>query len=451
MPIDLINVPREITALAEWLFALIIIIFARKRFRGWKLYSLIFGWLIFQIGYMVATGFLPVSYWIPAMIGAVVSMILFIYVATDMNLTISILFASQSFVLAEFAASLEWQFYYFIFNDTYSMTNMLIEYVFAIFIYGLLFVAAYFLQRRYNIRQYIIGMRKNDMISMITIAVMIFAISNLSFLDIYTPLTGRSPEEIFYIRTLVDLCGVILIYMHHEHHLALNTKSELDALQNAFQRHYNQYMSSKENLEIINQRYHDLKHQINLIRAEADGDKREQYLKEIERDIMSYGVKTNTGNHVLDTVLTSKSMICAKLNITFTFVVDGKHLQFMNVVDLTSLFGNAIDNAIESVKAIEDPEKRLIKLTVFAQNKLLMIKFENYYENDLRYEDGILVTTKQESSYHGYGIKSIKSIAKKYNGILTIKPDNHWFTIYILFPLNKMFDKIPNNLNTSDL
>ncbi len=436
MPIDLINVPREITALAEWLFALVIIIFARKRLSGWKLYGVIFGWLVIQVAYMVGTGYLPVGFWIPAMIGAVASIVLFIYVTTDLDLTASTLFAAQSFVIAEFAASFEWQFYYFIFNDTQLAQNFWIGYAFAIGMYLLIFIVVYLLQKRYSIRRYIIGMRKNDMISMVTIAVMIFAISNLSFLDIYTPLTGRNPEEIFYIRTLVDLCGVILIYMHHEHHLALNTKSELDALQNAFLKHYNQYMSSKENLDVINQRYHDLKHQINLIRAETDSEKREHFLEEIEKDIISYGVRTNTGNHVLDTILTSKSMVCAKLQITFTFVVDGKHLDFMNIVDLTSLFGNAIDNAIESVKGIEDPEKKLIKLTVFAQNELLMIKFENYYENDLKYEDGMLVTTKQETSYHGYGIKSIKSIAKKYGGVVNINPGNNWFTLYILIPLN---------------
>ncbi len=438
MPIDLINVPRVITALAEWLFALIIIILSRKRMKGWKLYATIIAWLFFQITYMYFTGtdFVSVSFWIPAMIGAVISMILFIYVTTELNLTAATLFASQSFVIAEFAASIEWQFYYFIFNDLISSFNQLIEYTFAIGVYGIIFGVVFILQKRYSINRYVKDMRKNDMISMVTIAVMIFAISNLSFLDINTPLTGRSPEEIFYIRTLVDLCGVILIFMHHEHHLALHTKGELNALQNAFQKHYNQYMSSKENLDVINQRYHDLKHQISLIRVETDSEKREQYLKEIERDIMSYGVRTNTGNHVLDTVLTSKSMVCLKQDITITFVVDGKHLDFMNVVDLTSLFGNAIDNAIESVKSIKDPEKRLIKLTVYAQNELLMIKFSNYYENALKYENGILVTTKKESVYHGYGLKSIQSIAEKYRGTVSINTDDQWFTLYILIPLS---------------
>lgn len=437
MPIDLINVPREITALAEWLFALVIIIFSRKRFKGLRLYGVIFGWLVFQIAYMVGTGYLPLGFWIPAMTGAVLSVTLFIYVTTDMNLTASTLFAAQSFVIAEFAASLEWQFYYFIFNDALvNMPQIYVEYMFALGVYGLIFTFTFLLQKRYSIKRYILDMKQNDMISMITIAVMIFAISNLSFLDIHTPLTGRNPEEIFYIRTLVDLCGVILIYMHHEHHLSLHTKGELNALQNAFQKHYNQYMSSKENLDIINQRYHDLKHQIALIRAETDSVRREQFLNEIERDITSYGVKTNTGNHVLDTILTSKSMICVKQDITFTFVVDGKQLGFMNIVDLTSLFGNAIDNAIESVKTLEDKEKRLIKLTVYAQNQLLMIKFDNYYENALKYEDGYLVTTKKESVYHGYGIKSIKSIAEKYGGTVTINPGNQWFTMYILIPLS---------------
>jgi len=71
---------------------------------------------------------------------------------------------------------------------------------------------------------------------------------------------------------------------------------------------------------------------------------------------------------------------------------------------------------------------------VFDQNDFIMLRFENYYEEDLKFEDGLPKTTKSNSDYHGYGIKSIKATAEKYGGNMTINTSNNWFVIRILLP-----------------
>ena len=78
----------------------------------------------------------------------------------------------------------------------------------------------------------------------------------------------------------------------------------------------------------------------------------------MEADIKKYESQNKTGNKVLDTVLTTKSLYCAKHNITFTCVADGTLLDFMDVMDICSIFGNALDNAIECELKIPDKEKR---------------------------------------------------------------------------------------------
>ncbi len=435
MPIDLANIPRAITAIAEWFFVVLIIVFSKKRVKGWKLYGIIGVALPVQIIYMVLTGPLPVMWWIPAMFGAVFLMFLFIYSTCDVSMIGATYLVAKAFVLAEFAASLQYQLYYFIINTMHTSSHVVSEYGFAIFMYLVIFLVGYMIEYRYRRNDFIMTIRRGDMISIVSIVVIIFTISNLSFLDIDTPISSSYPEEIFYIRTLVDLCGIILIYMHREHHYAMHTQHELTALQSAFQNHYNYYRSSKDNLDMINTRLHDLKHQLNLIKAESDENIRAKYLNDIERNIHNYGVRTDTGYHVLDVIITSKSMRCIDEGINFTYVIDGQLLEFMSVVDISSLFGNAIDNAIESVKKIDDEEKRLIKLAVYRQKSLLMIKFENYYENDLYYQNGILASTKIEKENHGYGIKSINNIADKYGGSVTIDTSNNWFVLCVLLPL----------------
>lgn len=138
---------------------------------------------------------------------------------------------------------------------------------------------------------------------------------------------------------------------------------------------------------------------------------------------------------MLDTVLTTKSLYCAKHDITFTCVADGTLLSFMDVMDICSIFGNALDNAIECEMKIADKEKRLIHVTVTKQKNFLLLRFENYCEEKLQYKEGKLITTKKEKEFHGYGIKSIRYTVDKYDGAVSIDTDNNWFDMKILIPV----------------
>jgi len=210
---------------------------------------------------------------------------------------------------------------------------------------------------------------------------------------------------------------------------------ELESVQNVLENQYLQYKQSRESIELINYKYHDLKHQIEVLRKEQDPEKRNAFLNKMENEIKQYELQNKTGNGVLDTVLTSKSMYCDKHGITLTSVVDGHLLDFMETMDICSIFGNALDNAIESVLKIEQKERRLIHLTVARQKAFLMIRLENYFEGDLEYEKGQLESTKKDKAYHGYGIKSIRYTVNKYDGAVDIDTKDHWFNLKILIPL----------------
>ena len=82
-------------------------------------------------------------------------------------------------------------------------------------------------------------------------------------------------------------------------------------------------MQSKESIELINYKYHDLKHQIAVLRSEEDPQKREAFLDEMEAEIRQYEAQNKTGNKVLDTVLRIKRLYSNKNGITFTCVADG--------------------------------------------------------------------------------------------------------------------------------
>jgi sensor histidine kinase regulating citrate/malate metabolism len=208
-------------------------------------------------------------------------------------------------------------------------------------------------------------------------------------------------------------------------------------VESVLQNQYQQYKQSRESIDLINYKYHDLKHQIAVLRSEQDAGKRNEFLNRMEEEIRQYELQNKTGNSVLDTVLTSKNMYCDKHGITLTSVVQGELLDFMDTMDICSIFGNALDNAIECELKIPDKEKRLIHVTVSRQKNFLMIRVENYFEGNLRYKEGRLATTKKEKEFHGYGIKSIKYIVNKYQGAVSINTDNNWFDLKLLIPLQR--------------
>ena len=139
---------------------------------------------------------------------------------------------------------------------------------------------------------------------------------------------------------------------------------------------------------------------------------------------------------MLDTVLTGKSLYCARHGVELTCVADGARLDFMDVMDICSIFGNILDNAIECELTIQDRKKRLIHLAVYTRKDFLVIQCENYCPAQLEFQDGLPVTTKQDKAYHGYGIKSIRHAADKYGGTVTIHDRDDWFEINTMIPLN---------------
>ena len=108
--------------------------------------------------------------------------------------------------------------------------------------------------------------------------------------------------------------------------------------------------------------------------------------------------------------------------------------KFMDDMDISALFGNMLDNAIESVVKIKEREKRLIALHVIQDRQFIRIRTENYCEENVQFQDGIPITTKKDKRFHGYGMKSIKSTVEKYHGSVVAAQENNWFELKILLP-----------------
>ena len=433
------DIPRLFTAAAEWCACLTVIAKYPRRCGGLRLWGLLGLGLAGQCLFMMLTDALPLWLWLPCMAAAVGMMLALIAACCDMPLASAGYCTVRAFLLAEFAASLEWQLYsYALFAlgwQEMGAGRAALAVGMLAGVYAAVFLGMYGLEKRRDDPRAAMTFQLRELGSPALIALACFFLSNLSFVYRDAPFTGSQLTDIYNIRTLVDLAGVAMLYAYHIQRCELYMQRELDAIQNILQNQYAQYRQSRESIEVINHKYHDLKHQIAVLRAEPDAGRRSAYLDGMEEEIRDYEAQNKTGNSVLDTVLTGKSLYCARHGVELTCVADGARLEFMDVMDLCTIFGNILDNAIECELRVEEREKRLIHLAVYAKKDLLVIRCENYCPEVLKFQDGLPVSTKPEGAYHGYGIKSVRRAAGKYGGAVTVHNGEEWFEINVVVPL----------------
>ncbi len=205
---------------------------------------------------------------------------------------------------------------------------------------------------------------------------------------------------------------------------------EKDIIYRILQQERQQFKHLKDNMNFINVKMHDLKHQLRTIRHSEQIDL--QKLKSIEKTFAIYQTVASTGNETLDIVLTDKLLRCEQNGIDLICFADGKCISFMKEEDVFSLFGNALDNAIAAVEQLPEAERE-IKLRIKDVGSLVIISVENKFVGELRIEEGIPVTTKKDTRYHGYGVLSMQMIVDKYNGKLNIDVKDNNFALNIIF------------------
>lgn len=235
-------------------------------------------------------------------------------------------------------------------------------------------------------------------------------------------------------RMIDGICCFYVQWVQMNQKERISLQRELDGIHAIFQQQKKQYEVTSETIEMINQKCHDLKHQIRALRETTDERDREEYFDEIENAIMIYDTALATGNRALDTVLMEKGLFCQNHGIQWSCMADGSKLDFMKLEDIYAIFGNALDNSIRAGLALSDQEKRIISVKIIAQNHLLVIQIQNYYDGELQFENDLPVTTKKNKKDHGYGMKSIRYTAEKYNGTITVRAENNIFMLQILIP-----------------
>ena len=186
-----------------------------------------------------------------------------------------------------------------------------------------------------------------------------------------------------------------------------------------------QYDQTKKIIERINTREHDLRQQMNNL-----SETQKEELNEIESSRIS---KFATENQSIDIMLSEHAYLCSQKNIELICSVHGELLQFMKPHHIASIFSNALTNAENYLDTVPEKEKKIIRVSLNKANGNIILVFQNYLKDQVRFSKGLPITTNNNKTLHGYGMKSIQNIVERYNGILTISQKNNLFTLSIIF------------------
>ena len=184
------------------------------------------------------------------------------------------------------------------------------------------------------------------------------------------------------------------------------------------------YAITRESIDLINMKYHDLKKE--LLRVREFDVEELQAMKIYDTDI-------KTGREALDAILQERMLICQKRQIRLECMIDADGLSAIGDADLYSLFGNILDNAMEAVGKLSNPDERIITLNIKSVPGFCMVKESNPIAAPIVWEGGFPKSPK-DSAYHGFGVRSIAYISEKYGGALKMGATDKGFELTIAFP-----------------
>lgn len=239
---------------------------------------------------------------------------------------------------------------------------------------------------------------------------------------------------------VITACSMILLFISTVALLELqfsllrykSLARDYDILNQLLRKEQSHYKLSKNIINSINQKCHDMRHQIHVIGTNERINTKA--LEEMNSALDVYDIICKTGNTALDVILSEKIIYCKANHIILTCMADGEKLDFMSETDIYSLLGNILENAINAVSELSE-EQRSIELTIATRDSLLSISTRNAYAGVITMDGDLPVTQSSDTENHGIGTKSIQMIVQKYGGVVNFLANDGTFIVNILFPL----------------
>ena len=185
---------------------------------------------------------------------------------------------------------------------------------------------------------------------------------------------------------------------------------------------------------------HDYRNHINNMKiqlSQENYDGLSDYLNELADDLDTVDTVIKTGNVMADAILNSKLNVAEKMNVQLNVKVNVPEMLPMSDVELCSLLGNMLDNAVEACGTLPE-EERFMRVYIGKLKGQLYLSVQNS-AGKVRKEKGSYISTKEDASsstkLHGYGLFRIDRVAKKYGGYVNRQNEEGVFATELMIPL----------------
>ena len=242
---------------------------------------------------------------------------------------------------------------------------------------------------------------------------------------------GQTTDTLFYLALAVLPELFILFFLYVKNTMYLRDQEQRDKVQIAqLQQQYTYYQDKLKDEERIRSIYHDMKNHLLVMESRQNTEETRQMAETLRSQIAEYEDYVHTGNEFLDIILKDKAAKAREKQIDFSAMVDFHGIDFIEPLDISTIFGNAIDNAIEASENL--PEyKRLITVKAERVRDMLLITIENNTAPGKHLTEG---TTKKDRFVHGFGIPNIKKAVEKYGGQCSFQQEERVYRLKILIP-----------------
>ena len=224
---------------------------------------------------------------------------------------------------------------------------------------------------------------------------------------------GQTKDALFYLSVAVLPGLFILFFLYVKNTMYLRDQEQRDKVQIAqLQQQYTYYQDKLKDEERIRSIYHDMKNHLLVLEGSQATDETRKMAQDLRTQIADYENYIHTGNDFLDIIIRDKAEKAREKQIDFSALIDFGGVDFIEPLDISTIFGNAIDNAIEASEKLPE-DKRLVTVRAERVRDMLLITIENNTTPGSHLVEG---TTKRDRFVHGFGIPNIKKAVEKYSG-----------------------------------
>ena len=266
---------------------------------------------------------------------------------------------------------------------------------------------------------------------MIGFTVFMFSVYNVLNLN-------KIPHMLIIVGMAIFTFTYLVVFLYSKNTLYFRDQEQKDKIQIAqLQQQFAYYQEKLKDEEKVRSVYHDMKNHLlvlqrHILQRQINSPETAEMVEKLQSQVATYEDYVHTGNDILDIILKEKSELAREKSIAFSVTADLNGVDFIEPLDISTIFSNALDNAIEASEKLPEEQRAILVKAGKMQNFFSVLIENNCLQNS---ENTNIRTTKSDDFLHGFGISNMRKAAEKYGGQLTTKYEKGTFTLKILIPI----------------